>query len=182
MEQPWRQDFCHAWWWYRAGWWTKPWHNLQNWLFQHQRVCSHVCRLTFVLPPVSPRLFVVWYSVCSEYTLWFPVMLGRRWAHWNWDGWEGGLLLWKSILVSDLFPHIFWPTPALYRWEQGLAAVQGKCARLYFLFPIKHAGTVSVRGSGSWLLAFCRVWKSLKARSYCVPVKTGFILQHASLV
>jgi len=38
----------------RTGFFSKPAHNLQNWVFQHFRMCKLLCRLIFVLCCLAP--------------------------------------------------------------------------------------------------------------------------------
>lgn len=51
-----------------------------------------------------------------------------------------------------------------------------------FLSQIKHAGSVSVRGSGSWLLALAEFGNSWKPGAIACQSKLACVPQHASLV
>lgn len=51
-----------------------------------------------------------------------------------------------------------------------------------FLPQIKHAGSMSARGSGSWLLALAEFGNRWKPGAIACQSKLAFVPQHASLV
>lgn len=138
VEQPWRQDFCHTWWWYQAGWWTKPEHIPQNWLFQHYRVCSLLCRLTLVFCCLTCDFFWIAlgliflsglnissdFLLCSQKKVSTPKWLGKGFFT---DGVQPGVGLF-------LFPY-FLASSSTAQMRAGLGSYSGLICQTVFSLP-----------------------------------------------
>lgn len=187
MEQPWRQDFCHTWWWYRAGWRTKPKHNLQDWLFQRYRVCKLLRGLTFVLCCLTPDfaqiarglMFLSALNISSDSPL-----CSEEGKHTERQRWLGRGIATEEVQpgVGLFFPLLFGQLQRRIDESRTWQPFRANVPDCIFLSQIKHAGSVSARGSGSWLLALAEFGNRWKPGAVACQSKLAFVPQHASLV
>lgn len=99
----------------------------------------------------------------------------------------------RGIVTEGVQPGVglfFAPPPPLFFGQLRHHIDESRTWQLFranvpdciFLSQIKHAGSVSARGSGSWLLALAEFGNRWKPAAIACQSKLAFVPQHASLV